>query len=404
MVDISRVWDEARKAGGRVKNAAVHGGRAAGGAGGRAGRRAYDEATATTRRKFIAGAGGAVLGAGIVDEVATGGEVRGTIADTAGNWWEEIIEDPLGQEIDDLPEWNTRTNEFLNNFNERYTQELRSIGEERGVELPLILSNGAEFQGGRYQLFGFRDEQLPDPDMGEIGATYNYSSQEGDWIALTDDAYALDNVISPNEYDWFSLAIAEDDSRFLKRELREIEEGYREMAEVASNTRGGIQTLMNTGHDLRRNAKEYEDEEEMRSYREAGDKLEQLDQKFNQTVNDEARFRDYADFFQTIRQDAAYESGQWIGEPWESTTATPDGTETPTGTPTATPTETPGEQPLYEQCALTEDQSDALYAWASDRGASLDDLDYELHSKNGEFQLEFSYDGETASIDDIDNC
>lgn len=69
-----------------------------------------------------------------------------------------------------------------------------------------------------------------------------------------------------------------------------------------------------------------------------------------------------------------------------------------------TPQDQP-EEPLYEDCDLTEEQMEGLEEWAYENGAdSLDELDYEIHSRNGEFRLSFSYKGEEGSIDNISGC
>jgi hypothetical protein len=121
---------------------------------------AKDEMTKTTRRKFMSGAAG-LLVAGGTAEVAT----DGAVSETAGNWWEEIVEDPMGLNIDTVNEYNEAVTDFENNFEDMYRSELHSArGTDDVGRMPGNLQAGDSLDDGQYKALGFNDDDINNSD------------------------------------------------------------------------------------------------------------------------------------------------------------------------------------------------------------------------------------------------
>lgn len=268
-------------------------------------KKAGEEATKTTsRRAVLAGAGAAAA-----DKIAFGGEVFVNDAvDGAGNATEEVLEDPMGVDIEDLGDYNRVVDRFLEEDGEfeangtTYTtlSEYKRQGfEARTTDLgrvPEELKPGHTFVEEKY-LADETTENQPDV-QGDEGKL---------WIPLTDTGIEVQGF----DEEGF-LAISSEDNRVDYDELKTLENGYRDAKEEAKSALATIDALLREGRSYKRGGKEFEDEDEIANYEELEENIEELEDARNELLDKRNRFGRYAELFKHARE-GKYDDGELAG-------------------------------------------------------------------------------------------
>lgn len=354
-----------------------------------------------SRRKVLA-AGGAALGAGAVgDELLNDGNFRKGAVETGGNWWEEIVEDPMGLNVDSVNEYNEAVNEFEENFEDEYLSEHHQArGTENVGRVPSDLKAGDTLDDEQYAALGFNSEDINNSDGNQlIDATF----EDNDFAVLTPDAVRMADADFGDEFG--AIGINKEDNEFDASDLVEMRNAYRDAAEVAEDWIVRTDQLRTEGQSLDRLSTEYEDEEEIPAVQQARDNNEYLGNVRNNLVTDHLRFRAQANLFDHALQNTPYSNGDEVGHGYD---------EEETETPTDPGTETPGEHDEYgdisEYCDFSDQQIDDLNEYMQDNNIeSYDEFDVDVSStRNSEgeatFTVELAYDGETISMDNVEGC
>lgn len=361
---------------------------------------AKDEMTKTSRRKFMSATGAALLGLG-VDEVANDGDIREGAIETGGNWWEEIIEDPVGMEIDTVTEYNEAVDEFASNFEDQYRSDLHEArGTENVGRVPGHLSAGDTLDDEQYAALGFNSE---DTSTAEGNALETFTLGDDDFTVLTSDAVSMGDSEAFGE-DFGAIGINTEDNEFDASDLVEMRNAYRRAAQTTQDWLVRADQLQTEGQSLDRLSVEYEDEEEIPAVEQAQDNTQYLGDVKNTLTSEHLRFRAQANLFDHALQKTPYDDGEEVGTGYgdEPTTEEP-------GNGNGTTTETPGEHGQYgdisEYCDFTDQQINDLNEYMDDNNIdSYDEFDVDISSTNGDFTVELTYDGETIDFDSVEGC
>lgn len=347
---------------------------------------AKDEATKTTRRKFVTGTGATLLGLGAAEKL-TGGAVSDTgeaAAETAGNWWEEIVEDPMGLDIETVNEYNEAVNEFEAKFDDHYLSEHHQARATEDVgRMPSDLKAGDSLDNGQYKALGFNKKDINDSEGDHVIDRV----LDGEFTVLTPDAVSMANGTFGDEFG--AVAINQDQNEYDASDIRQMRNAYREAAQTSQDWMVRINELQTEGESLDRLSTEYEDEEEIPAVQQARDHQEYLGKREDELLADHLRFRAQANLFEHTLQNSEFEEEE--------------------DTPTETPSDGYGEHDTYgdiaEYCDFEDDTINELHDWMDDNGVdSYDEIGMDTSSTNGDYTVEFTYEGDTISKDHVEGC
>ncbi len=362
---------------------------------------AKDEMTKTTRRKFLTGtaaAGATVLGADKFTD--------GAVSETAGNWWEEIVEDPMGLNIDTVNDYNEAVNDFEDNFEDMYRSELHSArGTDDVGRMPGHLEAGDSLDDGQYKALGFNDDDINNSDGRNV---VERVVDDEEFTVLTPDAVSMEDSGFGDEFG--ALAINQDQNEFDTSDLRQMRDAYQEAAQVTQDWMVRVNELQTEGESLDRLSTEYEDEEEVPAVQEAKENQQYLGDVQNTLTNDHLRFRAQANLFDHALQNSPYSDGDEVGVDYDEETPTDTPTETPDEeNPTETPDDSYGDHDTYGDlsgyCEWEDDTINDIHDYMDDNDIdSYDEFDVDISSTNGDFTVELTYDGDTISADNVEGC
>ncbi len=364
---------------------------------------AKDEMTKTTRRKFLTGtaaAGATVLGADALSD--------GAVSETAGNWWEEIVEDPIGMNIDTVNEYNEAVTDFENNFEDMYRSELHSArGTDDVGRMPGNLEAGDSLDDGQYKALGFNDDDINNSDGRNV---VERVVDDEEFTVLTPDAVSMEDSSFGDEFG--ALAINQDQNEFDASDLRQMRDAYQEAAQVTQDWMVRVNELQTEGESLDRLSTEYEDEEEVPAVQQARENQQYLGDVQNTLTTDHLKFRAQANLFDHALQNSPYSDGDEVGVDYEEETQTPEDTATDTpddDTPTETPGDSYGEHDTYGDlsgyCEWEDDTINEIHEYMDENDIdSYDEFDVDISSTNGDFTVELTYDGNTISADNVEGC
>jgi len=356
-------------------------------------------ATKTTRRKFLTGVGTAAAGGLALDELANDGDVRKGAVETGGNWWEEIVEDPMGLNIDSVNEYNEAVNEFEENFEDQYLSEHHQARATDDVgRMPSDLNAGDTLDDEQYAALGFNSEDINNSD-GEslIGRTVD----DDEFTVLTPDGVRMADGDFGDEVG--AIAINDDQNEFDVSELEQMRDAYQRAANISSTWMTRVNELQTEGESLDRLSKEYEDEEEIPAVQQAREHQEYLSNVQNNIATDQLRFRAQANLFDHAIQNSPFSDGEDVGVDYEE-----EGTETGNGDDGSS-SENYGEHNTYgdvpEYCDFEDETINDIHGYMDENNInSYDEFDIDISSTNGDFTVEFTYEGDTISVDNVEGC
>ena len=345
-------------------------------------------ATKTNRRTFLTATGAVLAG----DQLLNDGDLRQAGVAGTGNLVEEALQGPMGLETEDLMDYNEKANAVLDETGEvtldsgttvtSLEQHRDNMDEGRETsegEVPELLEAGDTFVDEKYLAMESDSEQITGTDSGEEAATASFSGEGNEWFALTETA-----AEAPGFDDFGFLAINSDNNVLDYGELGDLASGYDAAVTEVETALAVVDSLIRNGRSYKRNAREFEDEDELADYNELEENVEELQEVRSELRETRDQFQLQEDLFRHTVENTHYNDGAEVGSGFG---------ETPGSEPEPSDPEDYGaedyESVVPEDCELGDRVEDEL----ADSGYAPSELDATVEadgelfveSDNGEF-------------------